>query len=190
MHTKLPSPFLHKFGGDFRRWRKDIDRRFWEWKETAPRQHETGVNFKVEFLELNYWQAVTTLYRQSLSTPQQFANEMSPTADVASPTSPRVEEPEDEDDVFLKCAEAGHKTLKIYRQLHRMRLVNYTYLATHHLFMAGISFLYAIWNSRLVRSRLVSKVCQYSGLSMDTDLRRLLTKLTSPSSPPPLFWEI
>jgi hypothetical protein len=154
MHTKLPSPFLVNFDS-FRSWRKDIDRRLWEWKESAPDQKETGVAFSVHFLELNYWQAVIMLYRQSLSTPAPLAGESSPTEDVASPSSPRVEEKEDEDDVFLKCAEAGQKTLKLYRQLHRLRLVNYTYLATHHLFMAGISFLYAVWHSPVVRSRLV-----------------------------------
>jgi hypothetical protein len=44
--------------------------------------------------------------------------------------------------VFLKVAEAGQKVLRLYRQLHRVRLVNYTFLATHHLFMAGI---YSPW---------------------------------------------
>lgn len=155
MHTKLPSPFLVNFES-FRAWRKDIDRRLWEWKESAPDQKETGVAFSIQFLELNYWQAVIMLYRQSLSTPSPLAGESSPTEGVASPSSPRVEEKEDEEDVFLKCAEAGQKTLKLYRQLHRLRLVNYTYLATHHLFMAGISFLYAVWHSPVVRSRLVS----------------------------------
>lgn len=154
MHTKLPSPFLSKFDS-FRSWRRDIDQRLYEWKESAPEPAETGVGFSVQFLELNYWQAVIMLYRQSLSVPAPFANELSPTEDVSSPSSVRMEEKEDEDLVFLKCAEAGQKTLKLYRQLHRLRLVNYTYLATHHLFMAGISFLYAVWHSPAVRARLV-----------------------------------
>jgi hypothetical protein len=157
MHTNLRSPFLIKFD-TFRSWRRDIDQRLYEWKESAPDPSETGVGFSVQFLELNYWQAVIMLYRQSLSVPAPLASELSPTEDVASPASIRVEEDkEDEDLVFLKCAEAGQKTLKLYRQLHRLRLVNYTYLATHHLFMAGISFLYAVWHSPAVRSRLVSK---------------------------------
>ena len=155
MHTSLPSPFLVNFDSNFRAWRKDIDRRLWEWKQSAPFQQDTGVDFKVHFLELNYWQAVIMLYRQSLSVPEPLARELSPTEDVSSPSSTRKEEREDEDDVFLKVAEAGQKVLKLYRQLHRVKLVNYTYLATHHLFMAGISFLYAVWHSATVRSRLV-----------------------------------
>jgi len=57
--------------------------------------------------------------------------------DVSSPSMVNIEEQEDEERVFLKVAEAGQKVLKLYRQLHRVHLVNYTFLATHHLFMAG-----------------------------------------------------
>ena len=155
LHTNLSSPFLSKFDS-FRSWRANIDQRLYEWKESAPLQDETGVSFDRKFLELNYWQAVTMLYRQSLSVPAPLAGELSPTEEVSSPSSTMVEEKDDEDLVFLKCAEAGQKTLKLYRQIHRQRLVNYTYLATHHLFMAGISFLYAVWHSPTVRGRLVS----------------------------------
>ena len=137
MHTKLPSPFLQAFHS-FRSWRRDIDRRLWEWKETAPRQEETTVQFSIQFLELNYWQAVIMLYRQSLSVPPVLAGEISPSEEIASPMSVNTDEQEDdEEDVFLKVAEAGQKVLKLYRQLHRIHLVNYTFLATHHLFMAG-----------------------------------------------------
>jgi Fungal specific transcription factor domain/Fungal Zn(2)-Cys(6) binuclear cluster domain len=159
MHTKLPSPFLANFD-TFRAWRRDIDRRLWEWKESIPSPLDTGVQFSVDFLTLNYWQAVIMLYRQSLTVPAPLAA-MSPKEEVSSPSMASIEEHEDENDVFLKVAEAGQKVLKLYRQLHRVRLVNYTYLATHHLFMAGISFLYAVWHSPLVRSRLVSSSHNY-----------------------------
>lgn len=154
IHTDLPSPFLTRFDS-FRSWRANIDQRLYEWKESAPQKEETGVSFDRKFLELNYWQAVTMLYRQSLTVPPPLAGELSPTEEVSSPSTTMVEEKDDEDLVFLKCAEAGQKTLKLYRQIHRQRLVNYTYLATHHLFMAGISFLYAVWHSPTVRNRLV-----------------------------------
>jgi hypothetical protein len=167
IHTDLPSPFLTKFDS-FRSWRANIDQRLYEWKESAPQQEETGVSFDRKFLELNYWQAVTMLYRQSLSVPPPLAGELSPTEEVSSPSSTMVEEKDDEDLVFLKCAEAGQKTLKLYRQIHRQRLVNYTYLATHHLFMAGISFLYAVWHSPTVRTRLVRGV--QPGIEMCTDM--------------------
>ena len=174
MHTKLPSPFLAKFRS-FRAWRADIDRRLQEWKDSAPTQADAGVQFSPLFLELNYWQAVIMLYRQSLVVPSGLQGVLGTTgSNVSSPSVVGMDEREDEDLVFLKVAEAGQKVLKLYRQLHRVHLVNYTFLATHHLFMAGkcspprindvadsdsgISFLYAVWHSVHVRSLLVSLV--------------------------------
>ncbi|KAJ4381798.1 hypothetical protein N0V86_003163 [Didymella sp. IMI 355093] len=142
MHTKLPSPFLAKFES-FRAWRADIDRRLQEWKDSAPTQMDAGVQFSPLFLELNYWQAVIMLYRQSLVVPSGLQSVLGTTgSDVGSPSIVSLDEREDEDLVFLKVAEAGQKVLKLYRQLHRVHLVNYTFLATHHLFMAET----ALWN--------------------------------------------
>lgn len=157
MHTHLPSPFLVKFDS-FRSWRIDIDRRLYQWKNSAPTREETGVAFSTEFLELNYWQAIIMLYRQSLSVPAMFEGEYNTSTEVNSPTAFQAELREDEDRIYLKVAEAGQKILRIYRQLHLSGLVSYTYLSTHHLFMAGISYLYAIWHSPIVRSRLVSQL--------------------------------
>ena len=137
MHKKLKSPFLQSFES-FAAWRRDIDRRLWEWKESAPTQEETTVQFSVQFLELNYWQAVIMLYRQSLSVPPELGGEVSPSEEIASPMSVNLDDRESNEDVFWKVAEAGQKVLKLYRQLHRVHLVNYTFLATHHLFMAGM----------------------------------------------------
>lgn len=192
IHSKLPSPFLIQFDS-FRSWRADIDRRLWEWKESAPNQMETSVQFSPLFFELNYWQAIITLFRQSLSVPPILAGDASTNGDVSSPSLVDREEREDEDMVYLKVAEAGQKVLKIYRQLHRVHLVNYTFLATHHLFMAGISFLYAIWHSPVVRSHLVSfhtferkKFRVYHMLKLSSPW----TMSTSPCSQPRLFWAI
>ena len=137
MHTNLSCAFLQPFDGSFHAWRVDIDRRLWEWKESAPLHVDTNVSFNVQFLELNYWQAVIMLYRQSLSVPETLASEKGPHTEVESPLSPHIDDHEDEEDIFLKVAEAGQTVLKLYRQLHRVHLVNYTYLATVHLFMAG-----------------------------------------------------
>lgn len=138
MHTKLSSPFLEGFDS-FRSWRADMHRRMEEWKDSAPSRNETGVQFSTEFLELNYWQAVIMLYRQCLAVPAPLAREMSPAEDVSTPSLAGTEDCDDEDNIYVKVAEAGQKVLRLYRQLHRVRLVNYTFLATHHLFMAGLS---------------------------------------------------
>lgn len=172
MHTTMTCPFLQPFDHSFYAWRVDIDRRLWEWKESTPLREDTTVEFNIKFLELNYWQAVIMLYRQSLGVPATLAGEKGPHHDVESPLSPHLDDHEDEEEIFLKVAEAGQRVLKLYRQLHRVHLVNYTYLATVHLFMAGmfqacfyrafiligrigIAFLYSIWHSPVVRARLV-----------------------------------
>ncbi|KAK2063524.1 fungal-specific transcription factor [Colletotrichum caudatum] len=175
MHTRLPSPFLVGFDS-FRSWRIDIDRRLYQWKNSAPTREETGVAFSTEFLELNYWQAIIMLYRQSLSVPALFEGEYNPSNEVNSPTAFQAELREDEDRIYLKVAEAGQKILRIYRQLHLSGLVSYTYLSTHHLFMAGISYLYAIWHSPIVRSRLTMDEVDFTILAAKSVFTDLIDK--------------
>ncbi|KAF7716094.1 Positive regulator of purine utilization [Penicillium ucsense] len=174
-HDDLISPFLQGFDS-FRSWRHDVHRRLIEWKETAPTRLETGVRFSIELLELNYWQAIILLYQQSLTVPAELASELTPADDVSSPSLSYPDDGDDEDHVYLNVAEAGQKVIRIYRQLHRVRLVNYTYLATHHIFMAGISFLYAIWHSPLVRSRLTLDEVDFTVLAATSVLGDLTHK--------------
>lgn len=134
--SDLPSPFLQGFDS-LRSWRKDVLRRLDEWKKNTPGQQNLGVKFPVEFLELNYWQTVIMLYQQCLTAPAELAEEITPAEEISSPTFSNIDDAEDKDDIYPKVAEAGQKVIRIYRQLHRVRLVNYTYLATHHIFMAG-----------------------------------------------------
>ncbi|KAH8912521.1 hypothetical protein BR93DRAFT_974007 [Coniochaeta sp. PMI_546] len=175
MHKDLPSPFLARYES-FRSWRIDIDKRLYEWKNSAPTKKETGVAFSTEFLDLNYWQAIVMLYRQSLSVPAMFEGEYNTAKEVDSPTVHNVELREDEDRVYLKVAEAGQKILRLYRQLHIVGVVNYTYLATHHLFMAGISYLYAIWHSPIVRSRLTMDEVDFTILAATSVFTDLIEK--------------
>ena len=154
MRDNLPCPYLVHYDS-YRSWRIDIDGRLLQWQNSAPTRDDTGVMFSTEFLELNYWQAIILLYRQSLSVPALFQGEYNTLHEVNSPAAYTAELREDEDHIYLKVAEAGQKILRIYRQLHLSGLVSYTYLSTHHLFMAGISYLYAIWHSPTVRHQLV-----------------------------------
>ncbi|OAA47712.1 positive regulator of purine utilization [Metarhizium rileyi] len=176
MRPHLPSPFLVQFDS-FRSWRLDIDRRLYLWRTSAPTREETGVAFSTEFLELNYWQAIILLYRQSLSVPTVFEGEYNTSDEVnSSPTAFTAELCEDEDRIYLKVAEAGQKILRIYRQLHLSGLVSYTYLSTHHLFMAGISYLYAIWHSQLVRSRLTMDDVDFTVLAAKSVFSDMIEK--------------
>ncbi|KAI0489999.1 fungal-specific transcription factor domain-containing protein [Xylaria cf. heliscus] len=175
MHTQLPSPFLSKFDS-FRSWRKNIDERLYAWKNSAPTKQDSGVAFSPEFLELNYWQAIIMLYRQSLSVPAMFESEYHTSKEVNSPSIYSQERQEDQERVYVKVAEAGQKILRLYRQLHLQGLVNYTYLATHHLFMAGISYLYAIWHSLVVRSRLTMDEVDFTILAATSVFSDLIDK--------------
>lgn len=124
-----------------------MDRRLKEWIDSAPKSKDkTGVSFSLEFLDLNYWQAKIMLYRPCLSVPVLLAGELGGSGSSARGRAAerglgggkeRAGRAEEEERVYLVVAEAGSKVLRLYRQLHRVHQVNYTFLATHHLFMAG-----------------------------------------------------
>ncbi|EPS45489.1 hypothetical protein H072_536 [Dactylellina haptotyla CBS 200.50] len=158
----LVTPFL-KPHQSLLEWRNDVDSRLKEWFEGCPKGKDvTGCAFSLEFLELNYWLTLMMLYRPSLSVPdllaEKFGSIVDPNGkikvDGLEMKRDKVREKEEEERVYVVVADAGMKVLRLYRQLHRMRQVNHTFLAVHHLFMAGISFLYAIWHSPTVRAKL------------------------------------
>lgn len=143
-------------------WHKDVTKRVKEWIDTAPKsKSDTGVDFAFEFFELNYWQTVLMLYRPCLQVPAilsgelgggrgmidsggkgvgigqlRGANNMRGGAGMGDLTGGNQEE---EEEIYCVVAEAGSEVLKLYRRLHRVHQVNYTFLATHHLFMSGKS---------------------------------------------------
>ena len=122
----VPSPYLHGFD-TFKAWRANIDQRLLEWKELAPQKEDSGVQFDSLFLELNYWQAIIVLYRNTFTVPSRSTRESASAEDGAySSIDVAYDEDEESDLIYLKTAEAGHKVLKLYRQLHRLRLVNYS----------------------------------------------------------------
>ncbi|KAF4587488.1 positive regulator of purine utilization [Ophiocordyceps camponoti-floridani] len=169
----LPCPLLVRFGS-FSDWRRHMHDRLLEWKASAPTRRDTGVAFETDFLELNYWQAVVMLYRRSLSVPIVFEGEYNTSDEVDGPNMMMMDE--GDDDVYVKVAEAGQRIVRIYRQLHLGGLVSYTYLSTHHLFMAGISYLYAIWHSPVVRARLTLDDVDFTVLAAKSVFTDLMDK--------------
>ena len=129
------SSFLHDFNS-FGSWRKDINRRLDDWKANIPEQKESGSSIPVVLLELDYWQTINQLYRQSLNVPAELVGMLPPGNDIRGSIE---EDKEWEDWIYLKVAESSQKVLQIYRLMHHVRLVNYTYLATHSIFLAGWS---------------------------------------------------
>lgn len=94
------------------------------------------------------------LYRPCLSVPVLLAEELGGAGGHAKGRAAErgfasgKERASEEERVYLVVAEAGSKVLRLYRQLHRVHQVNYTFLATHHLFMAGNT---TPWTARLTR---------------------------------------
>ncbi|KAL8660218.1 MAG: hypothetical protein Q9226_000020 [Calogaya cf. arnoldii] len=112
MHSRLSSSFLQPFES-FKAWRQDIDRRLWDWKTSAPLQEDTTVHFDVRFLELNYWQMIIMLYRQSLGVELEKGGSGSSSGDVLSSMSMEIDDGMDDEDVHLKIAEAGQRVLTL-----------------------------------------------------------------------------
>ena len=127
-------------------WRHDMEGRLQSWAECSPKsQSDAGCGYNLGFIDLNYQQTRLLLYG----------------------LSPAVPVPSQE--AFEIIAEAGGNILNTYRHLHRKNSINYTWLACHNLFMAGIhppssssppsltlppagtSYMCALWHSPTLR---------------------------------------
>lgn len=144
----------------------DVKERLDDWFHCAPKsKEETGVEFALEFLELNYWQTVLMLYRPCLKVPIFAKGEGGGKGMTESSGKGMVDVSgkgvgigslrtngkrgcmdggvlwggglAEEERIHWVVADAGRKVLRLYRSLHRVQQVNYTFLATHHLFMSG-----------------------------------------------------
>lgn len=111
-------------------WTSFMCARLDEWRDQCPKTpEEMNCNFNLAFFELNYYQT------------QLLIHGLSP---INTTTKPHA---------FFILAEAGLRIITIYSELHRKKIINYTWVAVHNLFMAGTSYLYALYHSRLVRSK-------------------------------------
>lgn len=111
-----------------------MNRRLDDWKSGIPEQKKSGACFPVVLLELDYWQTINQLYRQSLKVPSELVGDLPLGNDIRCSIE---DDAEWEDFVHLKVSESSQKVLQIYRLMHHVRLVNYTFLATHSIFLAG-----------------------------------------------------
>jgi len=97
-------------------WRRDMEARLQHWIDTAPKnQGEAGCGYNLSFIDLNYQQTRLLLYGLCPAVPQ--------------PTT----------EAYEIIADSGSKIIKAYRHLHREKSINYSWLACHNLFMAGLS---------------------------------------------------
>lgn len=136
-YADIYSQFLLRFD-NVRCWREDVDRRLLHWKGSAPIEAVAGASFAPEYFELNYWQTVVMLYRQMI-----FVTSTTTGGVAVAPSSSTDDDSSKEDNseecghLYHRLSEASRHVLRLYRELHLMHLVNYTFLDTHQIFSAG-----------------------------------------------------
>ncbi|KAK9239548.1 fungal-specific transcription factor domain-containing protein [Lipomyces kononenkoae] len=139
-------------------WQTNMARRLEEWNNTAPKSSkDMNCNFNLYFLDLNYQQTRLLLHGISPAIPR-----------------PSVE-------AFFIIADASEKVIRAYRQLHREKNINYTWMAVHNLFMAGTSYLYCLYHSKEVRTRTRMDVIDFNTMACIHVLTAMVDKCDAAS---------
>ncbi|OWB61317.1 DNA binding protein [[Candida] boidinii] len=115
---------------DLKEWRRNISNRLDQWKSNSPKtQRKMNCDFNMEFFNLNYNHTRVML------------NGLSP-GNLTLTT-----------ENYLNVWESSKNVILSYYELFQDKLVNYTWVAVHNLFMAGTSYLYSIYHCPEVRLR-------------------------------------
>lgn len=123
-------------------WRKNVEERLQVWCGTVPRSNaDTNCGYNLGFMELNYQQTRLLLYGLCPAVPH-----------------PSVEG-------FESIADSGGRIIRLYRRLHHEGCINYTWLACHNLFMAGTSYLCALWHCPEVRRQTTVEEIDFNNLA-------------------------
>ncbi|GME88179.1 unnamed protein product [Ambrosiozyma monospora] len=134
-------------------WSNDMSSKLDNWSNNAPKtQRKMNCDFSVEFFKLNYYHAKLML------------NALSPVRYTLSLEN------------YLNVADASKEIIFSFYELYSCKLMNYTWAATHNLFMAGSSYLYAIFNCDEVRSRTPLQEIQNVALYCNLILKSLIDK--------------
>lgn len=111
-------------------WRDSMAEKLELWHHECPKStKKMNCNFNLRFLELNYHQTKLLLYGL-----------------CPAYTSPPTLE------CYHIIAESGEKVIQNYHELYNKKAINYTWVVVHNLFMAGTSYLYALYHSPEVRA--------------------------------------
>lgn len=109
-------------------WKSEVQNKLDDWwRNVCELQQLAYVDFHLEFFGLNYNHTVLLL------------NGLSPKNFKLSP------------EALIKVSEALKNLMRCYTFLYNKKAINYTWAAVQNLFMAGTSFLYAIYESEDVR---------------------------------------
>ncbi|KAJ5191459.1 positive regulator of purine utilization [Penicillium cinerascens] len=160
--SRKPPSFLKVFSS-FSSWRVDMNQRLDEWRSSIPPQEKTGSSHCILSMELEYWQAIITLYRWSVTIPEGLVE----CSGLVNDNIPQltIEAPESPDMICLKVAKAGQEVIQVYRLLHNMGLTNVTYLPVHGIFIAGSYLFFALWNSSCARHKWAVQDLDYAILA-------------------------
>lgn len=115
---------------DIGEWRHYIHSKLERWWSSTPKHSlDTACGFNVEYFTLNY-------------------NHTRLMIDGLSPTCYSLTK-----DAYIRVSEATRNVMGCYTQLYIKKAINYTWAAVYNLFMAGTSFLFAVYHCDEVRAR-------------------------------------
>lgn len=135
--SSLPRQFV-----SVEEWRKNVEERLQTWCNTVPKSNaDTNCGYNLGFIELNYEQTRLLLYGLCPTVPH---------PSVAA---------------FELIADSGSRIIRLYRKLHHESCISYTWLACHNLFMAGTSYLCALWHCPEVRRQTTVEQIDFNTLS-------------------------
>lgn len=104
-------------------WFQDVHRRLTEWRTSY--QPIPGEYMNDDWIDLHYNLLLSLLYRPS-------------------PGNPRPDR-----EFLTNAVRAAGSIIRIYRTSWKRRALNFIWLAMHHVFMAGVTYLNSIWNANL-----------------------------------------
>ena len=136
------APFDRQFSS-LDEWRNDMANKLETWHNECPKSKKRmNCNFNLSFIELNYHQTKLLLFGL-----------------CPAYTSPHTLQH------YRIIAESGEQVIKNYHELHHNKSINYTWVAVHNLFMAGTSYLYALYHSPDVRASTTVAEIDFNTLS-------------------------
>ncbi|KAJ5715874.1 C6 transcription factor (UaY) [Penicillium malachiteum] len=134
-HRWKAPPFL-KGPYTFNSWRSKMIERLDEWRHLIPRHSETKLDSYRALMELEYWQTTITLYRRSISVPEDLVEFASLNNLMSESTTETFKE---RNKNCFNMAHACQKVIEIYRETQLSGFPHIAYLATDWVFIAGES---------------------------------------------------
>lgn len=110
-------------------WRAEMNRQLQEWRNSLPQtQRKMNCDFNINFFHLNYFHTLIRIHGLSSKRFQLTADD------------------------YEILSDASKELINAYSLLYANKSINYTWAAVHNMFMAGTSYLYAVYNSNDTRN--------------------------------------